>query len=172
MSTAYPHAAGVALVAVLSVVIAGCSTPRAKPDATIDPEALWQSASRRHDATVASIQELAQLESDYGAIIRLTRDGGLRGRAYLKLAELSEAMGNHEETRRHLEQALRCGMAPTNQRVGLLKFGFVLDQRLNDYAAARAAYQQLINEYPESEEAALAMLRLKYVSERNGIHGN
>ena len=54
-------------------------------------------------------------------------------------------------------------MAPADQRVALLELGFVLDQRLDDYPAAQEAYQQLINEHPDSEEATLARLRLQQV---------
>lgn len=167
MSVTYLHISSVVLAAVLSVALIGCATPTAKPDGTFDAEALWRSADQRHDAAVESVHELAQLQSDYRAIIRLARDGEIRGRAYLRLAELSNASGDDTATRENLEQALRCGMAPADQRMALLELGFVLDQRLNDYAAARAAYQQLINEHPNSEEAALARLRLQYVTERS-----
>ncbi len=170
MSVTYLHPGSVVLAAVLSIVLAGCATPTTKPDGTFDPEALWRSADHRHNAAVASIHELARLESDYKAIIRLTRDGELRGRAYLGLAELSNASGDDKATRKNLEQALHCGMAPADQRMALLELGFVLDQRLNDYAAARVAYQQLINEHPDSKEAALASLRLQYVTERSEAH--
>jgi tetratricopeptide (TPR) repeat protein len=170
MSTPYLHSAGVVLAAFMAVTLAGCATPDARPDSGADPEALWESANRRHNATVASIHEVARLKSDYEAVIRLTRDGELRGRAYLRLAELSSASGDPEASRENLEQALRSGMAPDDQRVALLELGFILDQRLRDYPAARAAYQQLINEHPDSEEAALARLRMQYVPEGNGAH--
>ena len=61
-------------------------------------------------------------------------------------------------------------MASPEQRMALLELGFVLDQRLAQYDAARAAYQQIINEYPDSEEAALARLRLQYVPEGSAAH--
>ena len=159
-----------ALAAVLSVGLCGCATPAPEPASTVDPEAIWQSANNRHASAVAGIHEARQLRSDYEAIIRLTREGELRGRAYLRLAELSSADGDDEATRGNLEQALRCGMAPPEQRAALLELGFVLDQRLARYDAARAAYQQLINEYPDSEEAALARLRLQYVPEGSVDH--
>ena len=162
--------AGIALAAVLSVIVAGCATPTAKPPGSTDPEALWLDADRRHSASVASIHAVQQLRSDYEAIIRLARDGELRGRAYLRLAELSDASGDDETTRRNLEAALHCGMAPAYQRAALLELGFVLDQRLADFAGARAAYQQLINEYPDSDEAALAKLRLPYVPKESRAH--
>lgn len=161
---------GVALAAVLSVGIGGCVTTSPEPVSTVDPEAIWQSANSRHAPAVAGIHEARRLRSDYEAIIRLTRDGELSGRAYLRLAELSSANGDDEATRRNLEQALRCGMASPEQRMALLELGFVLDQRLAQYDAARAAYQQIINEYPDSEEAALARLRLQYVPEGSAAH--
>ena len=172
MSSPTLRTAGVVLAVAVSVAIAGCAAPVVKPESRTDPEALWESASSRHASAVASVHEVRQLTSDYEAIIRLTRDGELRGRAFLKLAELSEASGDAEATRAYLEQALHSGLAPADQRAALLEFGFVLDQRLGEYNAARAAYQQLINEHPDSKEAALAKLRLRYVPEEKPAHGD
>ena len=160
------------LAIAVPVALAGCAAPAVKPERLTDPQALWDSASSRQAAAVASIHEVRQLQSDYEAIIRLTRNVELRGRAFLRLAEISDASGDAEATREYLEQALHSGLAPADQRAALLEFGFVLDQRLGDYHAARAAYQQLINEHPESEEAALARLRLRYVPEEKPAHGD
>ncbi len=150
------------LLVALSLSITACSTSTAPGDgAVLDADALFASAERRHDGAVTSIVELRQLQDDYAAVTRLSRDGDQRGRAYLRLAELDSALGDYDRALGNLERALRAGMEPANQRIALLELGDLLERRLDDRTRAASAYRQLLAEHPGTEEAELARLRLE-----------
>ena len=148
-------------LAAMVIVVSGCANV---PPDELDPQAIWQRAERTHAETIRAVARLQQLESDYGAVIRLSRDGELRGRALERLAELDIAAGNYEEARIHLEQSLRAGLVPEDRRQVLLMLGDTLERHLKKSAAAATAYQQIINEHPATPEAELADLRLRAMS--------
>jgi len=143
-------------VAVLLVLFGCASAPQ-----QLDPEVLWQRADRQHTEALEGIAQREQLQSDYQAIIRLSTDGDLRGRAYVRLAEIDLALGEYTQARYNLEQSLRADLAPEDQRRALLMLGDLLDRRLHNEAAATIAYQQVINEHPATPESELATLRIR-----------
>ena len=96
----------------------------------------------------------------YAAIIRLSRDGDLRGRAFVRLAELNVALGQYDKARHNLEQSLRAELAPEHRRRALLMLGDLMERHLLNRAGAATAYRQIINEYPATPETELARLRL------------
>ena len=77
------------LAVVVGLVIQSCSTTPAR---NLDAHALWRSAESRHSAAVRDVAERQRLQNDYATIIRLSRDGDLRGRAFVRLAELDVAL--------------------------------------------------------------------------------
>jgi hypothetical protein len=143
-------------VAVLLVLFGCTSAPQ-----QLDPEVLWQRADRQHADALEGIAQREQLQSDYQGIIRLSNDGDLRGRAYVRLAEIDLALGEYKLARYNLEQSLRAGLPPEDQRRALLMLGDLMDRHLQNEAAATIAYQQVINEHPATPESELATLRLR-----------
>ena len=143
-------------VSVILVSFSGCSTPTP----SLDPDVLWQRAEREHADVVDAVAQREQLQADYLAIIRLSRDANLRGQAFVRLAELDMALGKYEQAHHNLEQALRAGLDPVHQRRALLLLGDLLDRHLDDSSAAKTAYQQIVNEHPATLESELALLRL------------
>lgn len=139
------------------LVVSGCASGSQQ----LDPEALWQRADRQHVEALHGIAHREQLQSDYQAIIRLSSDGDLRGRAYVRLAEIDLALGEYEQAGYNLEQSLRADLPPENQRRALLMLGDLMDRHLQDEAAATIAYQQVISEHPATPESELATLRLR-----------
>jgi tetratricopeptide (TPR) repeat protein len=152
MTTAHRNWLSVAVL----LVLFGCAS--APPQ--LDPEALWQRADRQHAAALDGIAQREQLQSDYQAIVRLSNDGDLRGRAYVRLAEIDLALGEYKQAGYHLEQSLRADLPPEDQRRVLLMLGDLMDRHLRNEAAATIAYQQVINEHPATPESELAALRL------------
>ena len=144
-------------MALVLIALAGCATaPR-----SLDPNALWQRAERQHATAIQAVADRQQLQSDYETIIRLSRDGDLRGRAFMRLAELNLALGEYEQARYNLEQSLRAGLSPEHRSRALLMFGDLMERHLHNRAGAATAYRQIINEHPATPEAELARLRLR-----------
>jgi TolA-binding protein len=102
-----------------------------------------------------------QLQSDYKTIIRITPDVSIRGRAYLGLAELDLALGNYKRARHNLVQALRFDLPPEPRRRTLLMLGDTLERHLDSSEDAIMAYQQIVNEHPQTLESEVAQLRLR-----------
>ncbi|NIM26621.1 MAG: tetratricopeptide repeat protein [Gammaproteobacteria bacterium] len=157
MKTAHKIAAGASLGLLLITVLPGC----AAPGRNLDADALWESTERRHSVAIRAIAERHQLESDYAAIIRISRDGALRGQAFMQLAELHIALGEYDEARRNIEQALRASLPHEQRRQALLMLGDLLERHLEKRERAMIAYRQIVGEYPGTAETELALLRLK-----------
>ncbi len=146
------------------LVVAGCVTGPQVADRTdeqtLDPYLIWERTEQQHADAIRAMAQRKQLQSDYATIIRLSRDGDLRGRAFVRLAELDLAAGENEAARDNLMQALRAELAPEHRPQALLLLGDVLERRLREPDDAATAYQQIINEYPSAPEAELARLRM------------
>ena len=144
----------------IALVVSSC----ASPPRNLDAETLWQQAEGRHAAVVRAVTERQQLQSDYAAIIRLSRDGDLRGRAFIGLAQLNVALGEYEQAYANLEQALRAGLSPQRRRRALLMLGDLMERHLDRKTDAATAYRQVVNEYSGTPESELAELRLGQLS--------
>jgi len=146
------------------LMVAGCATGPQVADSTdeqtLDPYLIWERTEQQHADAIRAMAQEQQLRSDYATIIRLSRDGNLRGRAFVRLAELDLAAGENESARDNLMQALRAELAPEHRPQALLLLGDVLERRLREPDNAATAYQQIINEYPATPEAELAHLRM------------
>jgi tetratricopeptide (TPR) repeat protein len=142
--------------AVAGIALSGCATTPQE----LDPEALWRHAERQHADAIIAVAQRQQLQSDYAAVIRLSRDGDRRGQAFVRLAELDLALGDYDQARDNLEQSLHAGLTPEHRREALLMLGDLRERHLLDPDGAAAAYQQIINEHPATSEAELATLRL------------
>ncbi len=142
-------------------LLSGCATPSQHLDQNLDPDALWQRAERQHTDALRAVAQRQQLQSEYATIIRLSRDGGLRGRAFMGLAELNVALWEYGKARHNLEQSLRADLSPEHRRRALLTLGDLMERHLLNRADAATAYRQIINEYPATSEAELARLRLR-----------
>ena len=143
------------------VLLSGCATTLQHLDQSFEPDALWLRAERQQPDTIRAVAQRQQLQSDYATIIRLSRDGELRGRAFVRLAELNVALGEYEEARHNLEQSLRAEPSPENRRRTLLTLGDLMERHLLNRTDAVTAYRQIINEHPATPEAELARLRLR-----------
>ncbi|MDJ0851065.1 MAG: hypothetical protein QNK04_22055 [Myxococcota bacterium] len=152
--------AGRGPVLVVVLALAGCVSG----GASLDPEARWRRAEKRHGAVTEAFEEARLLRSDYDAVIRLDRSGGLRGRAYLGLAELDLAAQEYETAAWHLEQALRASLEPPQRVEALLLLGDVLERRLDRPGDARTVYHQILHEHPGGSGAELARARLGRLS--------
>lgn len=130
----------------------------------LDSDYRWRSAERRRSSVMQSAQKLRELRNDYEAVTLLARAGDLRGRAYMRLAEIDSVLGDYEEARRNLEQSLQTGLAPENQRIGLLMLGDLLERHLGQKDEALMVYQQIMREYPGTREAELSKLRLQVLN--------
>jgi tetratricopeptide (TPR) repeat protein len=135
----------------------GCAVPARK----LDADALWVSVEQRQPAAIRSVTRMHQLQSDYKTIIRITPDASIRGRAYLGLAELDLALGNYKRARHNLVQALRFDLPPEPRRRTLLMLGDTLERHLDSSEDAIMAYQQIVNEHPQTLESEVAQLRLR-----------
>ena len=142
---------------VLAIVMTGCAGVGRR----VDPGFHWRTAERRRRAVLGSVERLHQVRSHYEAVTVLARDGDLRGRAFMRLAEIELALGHTSEACLRLEQALQAGPRPATQRAILLMLADVLERRVGDGKGAEATYEQVINEHPGSTEAELAALRLE-----------
>lgn len=143
------------------VLLSGCATTRQHLDQSFEPDALWLRAERQQSDTIRAVAQRQQLQSDYATIIRLSRDGDLRGRAFVRLAELNVALGEYEEARHNLEQSLRAALSPEHRRRALLTLGDLMERHLLNSADAATAYRQIIIEHPATAETELAKLRLR-----------
>ena len=94
-------------------------------------------------------------------ILELTPDASIRGRAYLGLAELDLALGNYKRARHNLVQTLRFDLPPEPRRRALLMLGDTLERHLDSSEDAIMAYQQIVNEHPQTLESEVAQLRLR-----------
>ena len=141
-------------------LIAACSTSTQPGSVALDADELFASAERRHPGIIESVAELRQLQDDYTAVTRLSRNGDQRGQAYLRLAEIDSALGDYQTAQQNLERALHAGMEPANQRTALLALGDLLERRFGEVEEAGSAYRQLVAEHPGTDEAELARLRL------------
>jgi tetratricopeptide (TPR) repeat protein len=144
-------------LALALAALAGCAPASRR----LDPEVRWRAAERRRDRALRSLEAARRLRSDYEAVTRLARDGGLRARAFLRLAEIDLALGRHRAACENLENALLAGPAAKTQRTVLLALGDVLCRQLAQHDQGTRAYEQIITEYPGSPEAKLAKLRLE-----------
>lgn len=151
----------VMMMMVAVAILSGCATPPRPFDNILEPDALWQRAEQQHSGAIRAVGQRQQLQSDYAAIIRLSRDGDLRGRAFVRLAELNVVLGEYDKARHNLEQSLRAELAPEHRRRALLMLGDLMERHLLSRAGAATAYRQIINEYPATPETELARLRLK-----------
>ena len=104
------------------LVILSCSRRRVSRRSR-DPEVRWRQAERRLGAVVESLEDVRLLRNDYDAVILLDHSGELRGRAFLRLAELDLGQKEYESARANLEQALRAGLEPPDQAAALLLRG-------------------------------------------------
>ncbi len=145
-------------------LLSGCATPSQHLDLNLDPDVLWPRAERQHSDTIRAVAQRQQLQIDYTTIIRLSRDGDLRGRAFVRLAELNVALGEYEAARHNLEQSLRADLSPEHRRRTLLMLGDLMERHLLNRADAATAYRQIINEHPATPETELARLRLGALS--------
>lgn len=161
MIPAHRPVTGAAWTALILATLTGCATP---PSRNLDAQALWQSAERRHPAAIEAVVERHRLESDYATIIRISRDGALRGQAFMRLAELAVVLGDYEPAQSHLEQSLRADLPPEQRRRALLMLGDLMERHLRRKHDAVVAYTQIVNEYPETPETELAALRLKVLN--------
>ncbi len=152
------------IMMVAVALLSGCATPSQHLDQKLDPDALWRRAERQHSDAIRAVAQRQQLQSDYATIIRLSRDGNLRGRALVRLAELNVALGEYEEARHNLEQSLRADLSPEHRRRALLMLGDLMERHLHNRADAATAYRQIINEHPATLETELARLRLGALS--------
>ncbi len=143
------------------VLLSGCATPPQRLDQILEPDALWQRAERQHSDAIRAVVKRQQLQSNYATIIRLSRDGDLRGRAFVRLAELNVALWKYGKARHNLEQSLRANLSPEHRRRALLMLGDLMERHLLNWADAATAYRQIINEHPATPEAELARLRLR-----------
>ena len=149
----------VTVMMVAVALLSGCATPPRHFDKILEPDALWQRAEQQHSGAIRAVAQRQQLQSDYATIIRLSRDGDLRGRAFVRLAELNVALGEYEEARHNLEQSLRAALSPEHRRRVLLTLGDLMERHLLNSADAATAYRQIISEHPATAE--LARLRLR-----------
>ena len=92
------------IMMVAVALLSGCATPSQHLDQNLDPDVLWRRAERQHSDAIRAVAQRQQLQSDYTTIIRLSRDGNLRGRALVRLAELNLDLGEYEEALHNLEQ--------------------------------------------------------------------
>lgn len=161
MNAAQSTAARAIWLALAISILPGCATP---PSRNFDAQTLWESTERRHSAAVQSIVERHQLEADYATIIRISRDSALRGRAFMRMAELHVALGEYGQARRNVEQALRATLPAEQRRQALLMLGDLMERHLHQKERAVTAYVQLVNEYPGAAETELAQLRLKVLN--------
>jgi tetratricopeptide (TPR) repeat protein len=156
--------AGILLAVAVLLVLSACTTgPRtvdSSVEPTLDPQAIWQRAEQQHSAAIQAVATRRQLQNDYATVIRLSRDGDLRGQAFIRLAELNLALGEYDEAQHNLVQSLRADLAPEHRPRALLLLADVLERHLLKTGDASTAYQQIINEYPASPEAELARLRM------------
>lgn len=157
MKAAHETAAIVFLGSLLISALPGCATP----ERNLDSDALWQSADRRHASAIRSAAELRRLESDYAAIIRLSRDGALRGKSFTRLAEIHVALGDYGKAEKNIDRALRADLSHEQRRQALLMLADLYERHLNQRERAVIVYEQIVNEYPASAETELAVLRLK-----------
>ncbi len=79
----------------------------------------------------------------------------------MQLAELHIALGEYDEARRNIEQALRASLPHEQRRQALLMLGDLLERHLEKRERAMIAYRQIVGEYPGTAETELALLRLK-----------
>ncbi len=149
------------IMMVAVALLSGCATSSQHLDQNLDPNALWQRAERQHTDALRAVAQRQQLQSDYATIIRLSRDGDLRGRAFMGLAELNVALWKYGKARHNLEQSLRANFSPEHRRRALLMLGDLMERHLLNRADAATAYRQIINEHPATPEAELARLRLR-----------
>jgi tetratricopeptide (TPR) repeat protein len=161
MDSAHTIVIRAAWAALVLSIVQGCA---ATPSRNLDADALWQSAERRHPAAIEAVVERHRLESDYATIIRISRDGALRGQAFMRLAELDVVLGDYQQAHRHLEQSLRADMPPEQRRRALLMLGDLMERHLGKKRRAVIAYTQIVNEYPGTPETELAALRLKVLN--------
>ncbi len=152
------------IMMVAFALLSGCATPPQRLDQTLEPDALWQRAERQNSNAMRAVAERHQLQSDYTTIIRLSRNGDLRGRAFVRLAELNVALWEYDEARHNLEQSLRAELSPEHRRRALLMLGDLMERHLRNRTDAATAYRQIINEHPATPETELARLRLGALS--------
>jgi tetratricopeptide (TPR) repeat protein len=152
------------LAVMVFLLLAGCATgPNVADGAaeeTLDPGQIWQRAEEQHAAAIQAVANRRQLQNDYETVIRLSRDGDLRGRAFVRRAELNLALGEYEEATDNLVQSLRAGLNSERRSLALLLLADVSERYLLKPDAACTAYQQVINEYPASAKAETARLRM------------
>jgi len=130
---------------------------------SMDPEVIWQRADKQHSAAIQAVVQRQQLQNDYAAVIRLSRDGDLRGLAFMRLAEISLVLGEYEEAKHNLIQSLRAGLTPQHRSQALLQLADLLERHTGEQEAAVKAYRQVVIEYPASPEAQLARLRMEAI---------
>jgi tetratricopeptide (TPR) repeat protein len=147
----------------IPLLVALCCTGCVSRGASLDPEVRWRQAERRWGAFVEAREDVRRLRNDYDAVILLDRSGELRGRAYLRLAELDLAQQEYESAGANLERALRAGLESADRVAALLLLGDVLERRLDRPDDAEAVYRQILHEHPGSAEAELAQLRLEHL---------
>ena len=152
------------LAVLVVLAMAGCAAgpPVAgrADEQSLDPDAIWQLAERQHTNTVLAVAQRQQLQNDYKTVIRLSRDGDLRGRAYIRLAEINIALAEYDEAKQDLIQSLRASLVPEHRLRALLLLADLLERHIRSHDEAVQAYQQIINEYPALPEAELARLRM------------
>jgi tetratricopeptide (TPR) repeat protein len=164
MTSAFHQAVAILILGILSSGwLAGCATPARKLDANV----LWDSAEMRQPSTMRCVDRYVRLYDDYITITRIARDSDLRGRAYLRLAEMDMARGEYLSAQQRLEHALRAELPHEYRRQALLMLGDVLERFIRNRDSAIVAYRQILNEYPETPESELARLRLKGLNHEN-----
>lgn len=144
---------------ILSVALgsSGCVSP----GVILDPEIHWQQAERELASAMDSMEDIRRLQNEYETVVFLDRSGELRGLAFLRLAEIDRAQNDNGSAREHLKQALRAGLKPSDQSRALLMLGGLLERDQQHETEAQSVYRQLMHEYPVSEEAELAKLRME-----------
>ena len=131
-------------------VVAFCCFGCVSRGASLDPEVRWRQAEGRLGAVVESLEDVRLLRNDYDAVILLDRSGELRGRAFLRLAELDLAQKEYESARANLEQALRAGLEPPDQVATLLLLGDIVERRLGRPAEADPSIVRSCTNIPEA----------------------
>ena len=147
----------------LAACAAGPPVADRSTEQSLDPEVIWQRADQQHSAAVQAVAERQQLQNDYAAVIRLSRDGDLRGQALMRLAEISIVLGEYEEAKQYLTQSMRAELTPQHRSQALLLLADLLERHIGEQDAAVKAYRQVMIEYPASPEAQLARLRMEAI---------
>ena len=95
----------------VAISVAGCMSPHDR----LDPSLRWQQAEQGLPLALESAEQIQWLRNEYEAVIFLDREGELRGRAFLRLAELDLAQHKYPSARESYEQALRAGINPPSR---------------------------------------------------------